>query len=245
MSLTSGGIKAESLADQVHRQLLNAIRVGEFAGQTRLPSETEMAAHYQVSRPVLRQALTQLRAAGIIASKRGSGNYVVDAVEPSFAFDPLGSIPDVQKCLEFRCAVEGQAAATAARMWTQSRLDRIREAQCAFESLVAGRTPAVGSDIAFHLAIAEATNNSFYVQTLKALRVHITFGIQLIQSLSARPTAVRLAGVIAEHRLIVEAIAERRPDEARRHMSAHLQAGIDRLFPTADPREAEERRAAP
>ena len=53
--------RTETLSNQVHRQLLAAIRVGEYAGQNRLPSETEMAAHFKVSRPVLRQALERLR----------------------------------------------------------------------------------------------------------------------------------------------------------------------------------------
>ena len=159
-----------------------------------------MAAHFKVSRPVLRQALERLRASGIVTSKRGSGNFVVETLEPSFAFDPLLSIPDVQRCLEFRCAVEAKAAGTAARKRTKLQLEMIEKALHDFESVVASRHPAVEADIAFHMAIADATNNPFYVQTLRALRTHISFGIKLIQSLSSRPSAARLEGVIAEHR---------------------------------------------
>lgn len=223
--------KTETLGDQVYRQLLNAIKVGEFAGQTRLPSEANMAAHFKVSRPVLRQALERLRASGIVASKRGSGNFVVETVEPSFAFDPLLSIPDVQRCLEFRCAVEAKAAGTAARKRAKLQLEVIESALRDFESVVTSRQPSVEADIAFHMAIADATNNPFYVQTLKALRTHISFGIKLIQSLSSRPSAARLEGVIAEHRRIVQAIADRDTSAAELRMSEHLQAGIDRLFP--------------
>ena len=233
MALTDNGAatKTETLGDQVYRQLLNAIKVGEFAGQARLPSEADMAAHFKVSRPVLRQALERLRASGIVTSKRGSGNFVVETVEPSFAFDPLLSIPDVQRCLEFRCAVEAKAAGTAARKRTKLQLEVIERALHDFESVVASRQPAVEADIAFHMAIADATNNPFYVQTLKALRTHISFGIKLIQSLSSRPSAARLEGVIAEHQRIAQAIADRDIGAAELHMSGHLQAGIDRLFP--------------
>jgi GntR family transcriptional repressor for pyruvate dehydrogenase complex len=233
MTITDDGVpaKTETLGDQVYRQLLNAIKVGEFAGQARLPSEADMAAHFKVSRPVLRQALERLRASGIVTSKRGSGNFVVETVEPSFAFDPLLSIPDVQRCLEFRCAVEAKAAGTAARKRTKLQLEAIEKALHDFESVVASRQPAVEADIAFHMAIADATNNPFYVQTLKALRTHISFGIKLIQSLSSRPSAARLEGVIAEHQRIAQAIADRDIGAAELHMSGHLQAGIDRLFP--------------
>jgi GntR family transcriptional regulator, transcriptional repressor for pyruvate dehydrogenase complex len=90
------------------------------------------------------------------------------------------------------------------------------------------------------MTIANATNNPFYVQTLKALRTHISFGIKLIQSLSSRPSAARLEGVIAEHRRIVQAIAVGDASAAERHMSEHLQAGIDRLFPGEGTRRGED-----
>ena len=226
--------RTETLSNQVHRQLLAAIRVGEYAGQNRLPSETEMAAHFKVSRPVLRQALERLRTAGIVAARRGSGNYVVDFGEASFSYDPLRSIPDIQKCLEFRCAVEGQAAATAARRRSPAQLDGIEETMRAFQTAISGGQAAVETDFAFHLAIARATNNPYFARTLTALRAHITFGINLIHTLSTRPSAARLREVLREHDRIVDAIRRSNPDAAQRRMTEHLQAGIDRLFSTSD-----------
>jgi DNA-binding FadR family transcriptional regulator len=231
--LTDLHTKTETLGDQVHRQLLAAIKVGKYAGQNRLPSEVEMAAHFKVSRPVLRQALERLRTAGIITARRGSGNYVVEWSETSFSYDPLRSIPDIQKCLEFRCAVEGQAAATAARHRSPSQLDDIEETMRAFQAAISGGQAAVESDFAFHLAIARATNNPYFARTLTALRAHISFGINLIHTLSTRPSAARLKEVLREHDRIVDAIRRSNPDAAQRRMTEHLQAGIDRLFSTS------------
>jgi GntR family transcriptional repressor for pyruvate dehydrogenase complex len=223
--------KTETLADHVHRQLLSAIRIGEYAGQARLPSETEMAARFKVSRPVLRQALERLRTSGVITSKRGSGNFVVERNEAALVFNRLSNIPDVQNCLEFRCAVEGQAAATAARKRSAQQLEDIERAMVEFQTLISSHQPAVEADFAFHMAIARATNNPYFTQTMKALRAHITFGINLIQTLSTHPSAARLAGVFDEHRRILEAIRDADPNAAQRRMTDHLQAGINRLFP--------------
>ena len=231
--MTEPPAKTETLSDQVQRRLLAAIKVGEYAGQTRLPSEAEMASHFKVSRPVLRQALNRLRASGLIAAKRGSGNYVVDSGETALGYEPLRSLPEVRNCLEFRCAVEGKAAAAAAAHRSATQLKDIEEAMRSFETAIAGGETAVEADLAFHLAIARATNNSYFAQTLKALSAHIRFSINLVHSLSTRPSAARLKGVLEEHARLVEAIRNADAALAERRMTEHLQAGIDRLFATS------------
>ena len=139
--MTNQPAKTETLGDHVHRRLLAALKIGEYAGQTRLPSEAEMAVHFKVSRPVLRQALNRLRASGLITAKRGSGNFVVDLGETSLGYEPLRSLPEVRKCLEFRCAVEGRAAAAAARHRSAPQLREIEQAMQNFELEIAGGKP--------------------------------------------------------------------------------------------------------
>jgi DNA-binding FadR family transcriptional regulator len=229
-TLTDQPAKTGTLSDQIQRRLLAAIKVGEYAGQTRLPSEAEMAHHFKVSRPVLRQALERLRSAGLIAAKRGSGNYVVDSGETSLGYEPLRSLPEVRKCLEFRCAVEGRIAAAAALHRSAAQLQAIEEAMRAFEEEIAGGENAAEADLSFHLAIARATNNPYFFQTLKALSAHIRFSINLVHSLSTRPSAARLKGVLQEHARVVDAIRIGDSALAERRMTEHLQAGIDRLF---------------
>lgn len=52
------------------------IRVGKYESGTRLPAETEIAAHYGVNRHTVRRALAELAARGMVRSERGSGTYV-------------------------------------------------------------------------------------------------------------------------------------------------------------------------
>jgi len=52
------------------------ILVGKYEGGTRLPAETEIAAHYGVNRHTVRRALAELAARGMVRSERGSGTYV-------------------------------------------------------------------------------------------------------------------------------------------------------------------------
>lgn len=54
-----------------------AIAAGAYATGTRLPSESELADRYSVSRGTIRQAFAALRADGVIASRRGARRVVV------------------------------------------------------------------------------------------------------------------------------------------------------------------------
>src|ERR1700735_4458596 len=172
------------LADHVYRELLHAIKVGEYAGRARLPHETEMAVRFGVSRPVLRQALERLKSEAVIHSTRGSGNYVTQSLDTSLSFAPLENIFDVKRCLEFRQVLESAAAATAAARKTDENVARIQAACERFKAVMRDAENSADADFEFHMAIAEATNSQYYVQSLKALRPHIVFGIKLVRNLS-------------------------------------------------------------
>lgn len=218
------------LSDRVYREIAHAIKVGEYAGGSKLPAEIDLAAQYQVSRPVLRQALDRLKNEGVISSTRGSGNFVSRGQDTVVSFAPLQTIPDVKRCLEFRLILESAAAATAAEYRSEADLLKIK---AAFDHLDTGEfdnEQAVEADYNFHMSIAEASNSQYFVQSLRALRPHILFGINLIRSLGQNDAAARLKRVQAEHQLIFDSIKAADPQAARKAMEEHLQAGINRFF---------------
>jgi GntR family transcriptional regulator len=62
---------------QVADDLRAAIAAGSYEPGTRLPSESELAERYSVSRGTVRQAFAALRADGVIASRRGARRVVI------------------------------------------------------------------------------------------------------------------------------------------------------------------------
>jgi GntR family transcriptional regulator len=66
-----------SLYRKVAEDIKAAIAAGEVAAGSRLPSESELAERYSVSRGTIRQAFAALRADGIIASRRGARRVVI------------------------------------------------------------------------------------------------------------------------------------------------------------------------
>ncbi|MBL1229235.1 GntR family transcriptional regulator [Enterococcus sp. BWB1-3] len=61
---------------QIHDKLKEDIEKGRWAIGDRLPSERELAVHFNVSRMTLRQAIQTLADEGILERKIGSGTYV-------------------------------------------------------------------------------------------------------------------------------------------------------------------------
>ena len=86
------------------------------------------------------------------------------------------------------------------------------------------------ADFAFHQCVAQATNNQYYEETLKALRAHIYVGMKLHGETLMSDGAWALEEVLAEHRAIYTAIRERAPDAARAAMRVHIEHSRERLF---------------
>jgi GntR family transcriptional repressor for pyruvate dehydrogenase complex len=190
-----------------------------------------LARRLGVSRPVLRQALARLRSEGLIFARQGAGNFVTRKEEGGpLSYGPLQSVPDVQHCLEFRCGLESDAARRAAMVSDEESCAAIERAMRTMEKAMSAGQLSVEADFEFHVEIARATRNRFFVMTLEALRVPVLFGINLIRSLSTTPLDERRSVVLAEHRLIYQAIRDRQPARAKEAMTRHLEAGIARLF---------------
>jgi len=224
----------ETLADFVHKEIRALITDGKLEPHSRLPSESELARRFSISRPVIRQALARLRSEGLIVSRQGSGSYVRSAsgseqrAKSHIEFPAISSIADLDSFLSFGEGFEGEAAATAARQRTPDQLDAIRVVFEQF-SRHGGAQEACDLDYAFHLAVAKASGNPFYVNGLESLREHIMFGIRLAWTFAGNE--YDFSQVISnQHRAILDAIADQDAEAARAAMRTHLSWARSRLL---------------
>ncbi|QDY71725.1 FadR family transcriptional regulator (plasmid) [Qingshengfaniella alkalisoli] len=220
-----------SLADQVYEEVLRRIVEGEFPENSKLPSENSLSEQLGVSRPVLRQALSQLRDDGIVLSRQGSGSYVHKRpAKAMLSFAPVGSIADIQRTFEFRITIESEAAALAAKRWNEQSLGRIEQALKALDGCI--ETGALGADAdeEFHLAIASATDNHYFMSTRASMKPQILMGMNLARSLSLTVSSDRLKLVQSEHYEILDAIRRRDSDAAHKAMRRHVENARTRIF---------------
>ena len=148
MSSITSVTRAPRLSDEVARQLTAAIRAGEYAPGARLPSEKELAERFEVSRMVVREAMSRLKSDELIDTRQGLGAFV--AAEPGRGLFRLQPDPAVVKDLhdifQLRVAVEGAAAGLAAVRANRTELAAMRACLRDMKSATAGREDDIEAD---------------------------------------------------------------------------------------------------
>jgi len=227
--------KAAGAADRLYRQLSDLIGQGRLGADGRLPAEGELAEEFGVSRYVIREALTRLRLAGVIVSRKGSGSFVrkresQDANVLPTSLTHVDSIAQLRRCFEFRIGVEGETAYLAAHYRNAEALRKIQAALDRLEEAVVSGNVGMTADFEFHLAVARATGNSFYAAAIETMRPPIEFSINFTRRLSLQRPKHHLLKIQSEHAAIYAAIGEGDREGARRAMRNHLTDACNRMF---------------
>lgn len=218
-------------ADRVFAALSHSIVGGYLAPGTRLPPEMELAQHFHVSRPVVREALERLRSEMLIQSVRGSGSYVCPP--PAAALDAPTTGADMSHILhgvELRLVIEPEAAALAAMRRTREELRDLTAGLDAFARAIAAGEPTHAHDYGFHEAICRATANPRLVAAMKALEFDVSHAVKIWRHLARMKTDMRLEDAVDEHRAIVECIREQDAEGARRAMRSHVEKARVRMM---------------
>ncbi len=212
---------------QVEHQIREGILRGEFQQGDKLPSETELAHQFGVSRPTVREALGALVTAGLIRKVPGvAGGSFVQGVTPDSlsarlteSMDTivrLGSL-DIDELTSMRRVLEVPAAARAAsnrRDTHVASLDDIVQRQRA--------TTIDDPDIAaydrdFHVTIARASGNRLLAAFISA--IHET--TLPARYLSVTPEVGR--ETVRQHIAIADAIRDGSQQAAATAMEHHLE----------------------
>ena len=168
-------IKKESISEQVFQQLKDQIANGNWKPGEKLPSETELAGVFGVSRVTIRNALQRLSTMGLVETRFGEGSFVKEAdlgqqmkaiLIPNVYLQPHS----VEEVLQFRCAIEVETAGLAAAKATKKdvqKLKRLYKKQMEFQGDAAA---FAGYDLDFHCVIAQITGNSLIIATYQILQ---------------------------------------------------------------------------
>lgn len=219
------------LADHAADVLLHKIVTGEFAVGDPLPSENELGALFEISRPVVREALQRLRDQGVIVSRRGAGSFVQNSPQEDVSSAEIARKQRILlDNLEFRGAIEPHAAALAAEHREDGDLVAIQESIDRYARAALEGSPAAHLDFRYHHAVASASHNQLFVTAIGTMELNISHGVNLSRFLSRFAHLERSRSVVADHTRILTAIQQKRPDEARRAMRAHLENARLRMF---------------
>jgi GntR family transcriptional repressor for pyruvate dehydrogenase complex len=226
----------DRLYRELARTLIDELREGRYPIGTRMPAERELALRFDVSRPVIREALIALEVQGFIEVRIGSGAHVValpgQDTSPSFSVSAM-------EVAEARLLFEPEAAALAASQITDDELEELAALVTAIEveNVTVGGTHR--ADRAFHTVIARVTRNNAILETIDRLWEQRERSAESAL-LDAKVRAVDIRPIVEHHAAILEALRLRDPLAARTAMQRHLTGALDGLLVASEERAVAE-----
>jgi DNA-binding FadR family transcriptional regulator len=211
------------------------IRENRLQPGQKLPTESELMQRFEVSRTVVREAISRLQASGLVETRHGIGTFVMAPreVEPTFRIAPedFATAADVVSLLELRISLESEAASLAAQRREDEHLQNMAAALAAFEASIHGEdSDAVPSDFQFHMEVARATGNRHFADLMTYLGTMIIPRTRINTANSAPEGRLAyLQRVHHEHESIYRAIRDRDAESARAAMRTHLTNSRERL----------------
>lgn len=214
---------AQTLAERVAADIRAEIVARRLKPGDRLPGEIEHARRLGVSRGIVREGRRQLVADGLIDVANGRR-----AVVSKLRAAPLdGFLANavatrqlaVDEVLELRRAIEIGVAGLAARRRTAADIAVLRRLADRMRTTV-GRTTYLRHDLAFHVALAHATQNPLFAMLIESMRAPLVASMRA--SHVRRRGARDFAHAHAAHEAILAAVSAGDAAGAERAMRLHF-----------------------
>ena len=216
----SNSIYRIKLYEDVANHIADNIRAGLWTPGTRLPTEAELASHFDVSRSTVREAIKSLQIAGILHSRSGSGTYVCDSAPLVLHTKDLTSLmidaDSLHELVQARVILEPELAALAAKQADETDISALRQTISDMQAQE-DRLSLMQLGYQFHQQLADSSHNrilaGFYHSAASQLRA-----MRVLDSLTLE---IYLDG-IGDHLRILNAIEIHDPTLARIAMLQHL-----------------------
>jgi len=216
--------RPSSLVDQVTAGLKQQITSGHYEPGAMLPAVKDLAELWQVSRSVIREALSRLSADGLVISHQGRGVFVAQVLPPrKLEFTCHADASNIVRILELRMGIETEAAALAALNRTDEDIKAIRNALDRMSAAISSGDVEQGieADIDFHCGICTATGNEHFEALFVFLNQYFYENISVSRKNSASMSG-KGGAAQAEHKEIFDAILAQDVRRARRAVRMHI-----------------------
>ena len=228
--------RVKGLVSEVVEALAGNIRQGQIQPGDKLPTESEIMARFEVSRTVVREALSKLQASRMVETRHGVGTFALapqDSTNFKIADEDFATISDVISVLELRISLETEAAGLAAQRRSDANLQALQGALDTFAASISVDSDAVPSDFNFHMEVARATGNRHFADLMTYLGTMIIPRTRVNTASSAPEGRLSyLQRVHGEHESIFVAIRNQDAEAARAAMRTHLANSKERLRKT-------------
>lgn len=219
-------LQIHTAPEVVVEQVIQSINSGDLVPGDRMPSQRELARMFNVGMGTIREAVKTLSAMGYLEISRGRGMFVAaDALsrdQASSALDKALEAVSLAELMKAREMVECSVVKIAADAADQEQIARLQDVLNTLRERSQSNESFYPVDFEFHLALAEATNNSIIYEMDKMLvdkaHHHIEFMAQSLRTFEV----FNIQRAVDTAQDIVDAIRARDGERASRAMSVHL-----------------------
>lgn len=199
-----------TLADQILVQIQTSIIKGELPAGSKI-NEQALAEKYGISRGPTREALQTLERQRLVVRAPHVGARVAQL-----------TVSELNDLYQLRSVLEGMACELAASRITPEQLAKLQDLLAVQETALANGDTYFQEegDVDFHYQIIQASGNKHLQETLIGGLYHLLRMYRYQCTNKNRPVKA-----IAEHRRIVEAIAQRDGELASLLMRRHIEQG--------------------
>lgn len=220
----------DSLPTRVVAVLHRQIASGTLSPGSRLPTEQQLADRLGVSRNVVREAIAQLRADGIVEARQGIGAFVLGPEQRTairIDREVLKEDGNMERLFELRCILETEAASLAAKRRTGMQLAAIKSHLDRMSGDERWEEGSIDADLAFHREIAQATGNGYIHSFISFVCEQIRQTIYHARQTNPLHDLVDIN--VGEHVRIYEALATSDAKAAANAMKAHIIGAAGRV----------------
>ncbi|MBK5514645.1 FadR family transcriptional regulator [Bacillus sp. TH11] len=219
-------IKPKKIYEEVSEAILTMIKNGTLKPGDKLLPVHQLAEQFQVGRSVVREALSALRAMGLIEMKQGEGTYVRN-FDPSSLTKSLNNKllmkkEDILNLLEVRKVLEVGAVRAAAAKRTEANLQNMKQRLDEMAKSIGDEKAGEKADFHFHMGIAESSHNNILLELMNHVSEMIAETIgesRRIILYGEQTTSERL---LEEHQSIYDAVLKQDVELAQQAMLDHL-----------------------
>ncbi len=219
-------IKPMKIYEEVAETIYEMIRTGQVKPGEKLESVERLAENFQVGRSAIREALTSLRAMGLVEMRQGEGTFIKEFETDQISF-PLSTAilmnkDDIKNLLEVREIIELGTASAAAQKRLDHHLIIMEKVLDEMKGSSGNEELGEEADLQFHLAIAESAQNPLLLNLMNqvsGMMVETMKETRRVWIYSKQTTVEQLTD---EHYAIYKAIKDGDEQKARNYMRIHL-----------------------
>ncbi len=200
----------EEVAEQLRQRIFGRLlEPGSWIDELKLCGELG------ISRTPMREALKVLAVEGLVTMRPRRGAYVTEMSER-----------DVREAYQLLALLESDAAARVAERATGAELAELQTLHAQLEAAIGERERFFALNEAFHLRLLELEGNRWRQQIVTDLR-----RVMKLNRHHSLFKQGRLAESLQEHRDLMQALIERRPEQVAQRMRLHFENGLNAAAP--------------